>query len=252
MHSMAENGGNGRGAGANRGATRASARREREREIVDATRALFDERGVQNAPMEEIARAVGINKALIYRHFGSQEELFVHTVSRYLADLDERFSEVDESLDPITQLSQVSDRYVRFCLEYPAFLDCALSLMRRPFAELGESVSPGVLFQLGQAMSACISRLSRILAAGSEQGLFEVDDPDFVANLLYSQGLGAMHLGRVGVGVREIATGVPQVFPVDPERVASTALEVVMGYVLTPNGNGQGGAHGEGAGGTPE
>ena len=43
---------------------RATARREREREIVEATRALFDERGVQDAPMEEIARAVGINKAL--------------------------------------------------------------------------------------------------------------------------------------------------------------------------------------------
>ena len=53
-------------------AARANARREREREIVEATRALFDERGVQDAPMEEIARVVGINKALIYRHFASQ------------------------------------------------------------------------------------------------------------------------------------------------------------------------------------
>ena len=40
---------------------------QRERDIVDATRALFDERGMQDAPVEEIARAVGINKALIYR-----------------------------------------------------------------------------------------------------------------------------------------------------------------------------------------
>src|SRR5262245_18373974 len=132
---MASTAGNGQTRGGAR--TRANARREREREIVEATRALFDERGVQDAPMEEIARAVGINKALIYRHFASQEELFVLSDTHYRNELGERFAEVDESLDPLTQLRQVSERYVAFCLEYPAFLDCSLSLMRRPFEELG-------------------------------------------------------------------------------------------------------------------
>jgi AcrR family transcriptional regulator len=217
---------------------RVSARREREREIVDATRALFDERGVQDAPMEEIARAVGINKALIYRHFASQEELFVLTVTRYLSELAESFAEVDESLDPLTQLRQVSERYVQFCLRYPAFLDCALSLMRRPFAELTDRVSEGVLFRLGQSMSACLSRLSRILAAGAEQGIFRVQDPDYLANHLYAQGLGAMHLARVATGVRELAPGVPQLFPVEPQEVMRTAIDTTFAYVMNPNGNG--------------
>ena len=31
-------------------------RRRRERDIVDATRALFDERGMQDVPIEDIAR----------------------------------------------------------------------------------------------------------------------------------------------------------------------------------------------------
>jgi AcrR family transcriptional regulator len=237
-------GGNGTGNGERgRGAAgRASARREREREIVEATRALFDERGVQDAPMEEIARAVGINKALIYRHFASQEELFVLTVAHYLAQLNERFSDVDESLEPLTQLREVSERYVNFCLEYPAFLDCALSLMRRPFEELGERVSAGVLFRLGQAMSACLSRLSRVLAAGAEQGIFQVDDPDFLANHLYAQGLGAMHLARVAAGVRELAPGVPQMFAVDPKDVMRTAIDTTFAYVLAPSTNGHGSA----------
>ena len=50
-------------------------RRERERDLVRATRALFDERGLQDAPIEEIARAVGIARGLIYRQFSSKEEL---------------------------------------------------------------------------------------------------------------------------------------------------------------------------------
>jgi AcrR family transcriptional regulator len=232
------NGGNGNGSATGR-STRASARRERERDIVEATRALFDERGVQDAPMEDIARAVGINKALIYRHFASQEELFVLTVTHYLAELQARFDEVDETLEPLAQLREVSERYVAFCLEYPAFLDCALSLMRRPYAELSDTVSEAVLFRLGQAMSACLSRLSRVLAAGAEQGVFRVVDPDFLANHLYAQGLGAMHLARVSAGVRELAPGVPQMFPIEAAEVARTALETTYAYVLAPNGNGK-------------
>ena len=230
-----ENGnGNGRGNGGSRGgAARANARREREREIVEATRALFDERGVQDAPMEEIARVVGINKALIYRHFASQEELFVLTVSHYLAQLAERFAQVDKSLEPVAQLRELSERYLDFCLEYPAFLDCALSLMRRPFEELGERVSAGVLFRLGQTMSSCLQPLSRVLALGAEQGVFKVGDPDFLANLLYAQGLGAMHLARISTGVRELAPGVPYIFPVDPEDVMRTAIDMTFTYVLS-------------------
>jgi AcrR family transcriptional regulator len=215
-----------------RGASRASARREREREIVEATRALFDERGVQDAPMEEIARAVGINKALIYRHFASQEELFVSTVTHYLTELAERFTEVDESLEPRAQLREISERYLAFCLEYPAFLDCALSLMRRPYTELAATVSEGVLFRLGQAMSACLSPLSQILATGAEKGVFRVTDPDYVANHLYAQGLGAMHLARVAAGVRELAPGVPTTFPIEPADVARTAIDTTFAYVL--------------------
>jgi AcrR family transcriptional regulator len=242
---VATNGnGNGNGERGRGAAGRASARREREREIVEATRALFDERGVQDAPMEEIARAVGINKALIYRHFASQEELFVLTVTHYLAQLGERFARVDRSLDPHTQLRELSEQYVKFCLEYPAFLDCAVSLMRRPYLELGERVSAGVLFRLGQAMSSCLAPLSRVLAEGAEQGVFEVSDPDFLANLLYAQGLGAMHLARVAAGVRELAPGVPQIFPVDAEDVMRTAIEMTFAHVLPRSSNGSaGGSH---------
>ncbi len=50
----------------------AERRAERSREIVAATRALFDERGVREAQIEDIARAVGINRAIIYRHFSSK------------------------------------------------------------------------------------------------------------------------------------------------------------------------------------
>ena len=191
----------------------ASTRRERERDLVAATRALFDERGLQDAPMEDIARAVGINKALIYRVFSSKEELYVLTVTHYLDELRE------VALEPHEGLRDALDRFTHFCLRYPAFLDCALSLMRRPADELRERVGDGTWLRLGASMSACLAPLSRILA---EEG---VEDPDFAANRLYTQVLGTMHLARIGLGVREAAPGVPGAFPLDPEAVRAACVE---------------------------
>src|ERR1700728_2375671 len=96
---------------------RAWRRRAREREIIAATRLLFDERGLQDAPIESIARAVGINKALIYRYFSSKEELYVLTLSSYLADLAELLEEVPADLDPVARLEEGWLRYTSFCLE---------------------------------------------------------------------------------------------------------------------------------------
>ena len=62
-------------------------RQARERELVAATRALFDEQGIQDAPVEKIARQVGIARGLIYRHFSSKDELYVLTVTHYLDEL---------------------------------------------------------------------------------------------------------------------------------------------------------------------
>ncbi len=71
-------------------------RAERKREILDATRALFDERGVRDAQIEDIARAVGINRAIIYRHFSGKEELFAETLVGYLDELDKTLTAADD------------------------------------------------------------------------------------------------------------------------------------------------------------
>ena len=73
-----------------RSATAAAVRRRaREAEIIAATRALFDERGVRDAQIEDIATAVGINRAIVYRHFTGKEELFALTLVGYLDELRE-------------------------------------------------------------------------------------------------------------------------------------------------------------------
>jgi AcrR family transcriptional regulator len=208
-----------------------SQRQLRERDLVRATRRLFDERGMQDAPIEEIARSVGIARGLIYRQFSSKEELFVLTVTDYLAELAELIrTAMTGSEDPERQFELVTEAYARFCLRYPAFLDCSLSLMRRPAMELYEQVSESVWLRLGQGMASCIEPLTRILER------LGVDDPEYASNILWTQMLGTMHLARSRVGLRELAPGVPDLFRIDPDRLVASSIDAARAFVRSQAG----------------
>jgi AcrR family transcriptional regulator len=209
-------------------------RRAREKEILDATRALFDERGVRDAQIEDIARAVGINRAIIYRHFSGKEELFALTLVGYLDELDSRLSTADSpEADPRTRLRRITEAFMDFGIEHPAFVDCAQTLMRRPGPELLEEVSEGAVFRLGRGIATCLARVATVIEAGIADGSFHDQDVHLLANTLYATGLGGMQLARVGMIVKEAAPGVPTVAPLSPDQVkehmVATALAMAAG-----------------------
>jgi AcrR family transcriptional regulator len=207
-------------------------RQVRERELVLATRALFDARGMQEAPIEEIARAVGIARGLVYRHFSSKEELYVLTVTDYLAELDRILADaIAEGTGHVDRLARWAEAYARFCRRYPAFLDCALSLMHRPAGDLHDLVSESVWLRLGQGIAGCVQHVATILREGDEAGDLAVADPDLMANVLWTQTLGAMHLARIGVGLRQLAPGIPDLFPVAPEQVVEACVASALATV---------------------
>jgi AcrR family transcriptional regulator len=200
-------------------------RQIRERDLILATRGLFDERGLQDAPIEEIARAAGIARGLVYRHFSSKEELFVLTVTHYLDELGgllEMAVEGDD--DPRVRLERCTEAFARYCYRYPAFLDSSQALMRRPARELSEIVSESVWLRLGQGMARCLECVASVLRTGAEVGVLEVEDPDYTANVVWTQALGVMHLARTGVGVRQAAPGVPALFSITPDRAVESCV----------------------------
>ena len=202
-----------------RGSSVRDRRRARERAIIRAARGLLDRRGRRDASVDEIARAAGLSKALVYRAFDSKEEIFLLTLTDYLAELRGRGEDMTPSDDPLAALRDICELYTAFCLEYPAFLDCALALMQRPASELREDVSGTAWLRLGGALAGCVGPLEQALACGAEQGVFAIDDPQLLANRMCVQMLGSMHLTRSGVGVREIAPGVGGTFEIDDARV---------------------------------
>jgi AcrR family transcriptional regulator len=151
----------------------AARRRERAEAIITATRALFDERGVRDAQIDDIARAVGVNRAIIYRHFTGKEELFGLTLVRYLDELADDLREADDaSADPATRLCGLTAAFHDFGMAYPAFVDCAQTLMRNTGTELFEEFSEGAVYRLGRAIAQCLGHLVEVLEAGIEAGQF--------------------------------------------------------------------------------
>jgi AcrR family transcriptional regulator len=197
-------------------------REVRERELVKATRALFDERGAQEAPIEEIARNVGIARGLVYRQFSSKEELYVLTVTDYLAELEGVLREaIASAAEPRAQLEATSRAYAGFLLRYPAFLDASLSLMRGPAIELHDKVSESVWLRLGDGMIACIGQLEDVLHALGHE------DAHYLANVLWTQCLGLMHLGRIGIGLRRGGSG-PEMFEVDDATLVDSCVRAAL------------------------
>jgi AcrR family transcriptional regulator len=213
----------------------AARRRAREREILAATRELFDESGVRDAQIEDIARAVGVNRAIIYRHFSGKEELFALTLVSYLEDLETLLKAAARSRrTPMTQLVAVVEAFMDFGVAHPAFVDCAQTLMRRPGPELLEEISESSLFRLGRGISACLTQLSDVLDAGVASGDFVVPDSTLLANHMYASGLGALQLARVGMVVKESAPGIPAIAPVSADEVRK--FVVATAKALATNG----------------
>lgn len=198
----------------------AARRREREQQIIAATRALFDESGVRDAQIEDIAHAVGVNRAIIYRHFSGKEELFALTVVGYLDELGARLEKAAAGTGTAAdRLARVVEAFVDYGVEFPAFVDCAQMLMRRTGPELLEEISEGALFRLGRGISGCLKPLGDVLDQGMAAGEFLQSDSATLANHMYASGLGALQLARVGMLVKEASPGVPTIAPVSAEQV---------------------------------
>ncbi len=213
----------------------ATRRRQREKQILEATRSLFDERGVREVNIDDIAKLVGTNRAILYRHFSGKEELFALTLVGYLDELRERLEAAADGVDdPPDRLAVLVGEFVDYGLDHPAFVDCAQALMRRPGPELLDEISESALFRLGRSIAGCLGALRATLDDGVERGIFHVGDTDLLANHMYATGLGALQLARVGMLIKELAPGVPGIAPVSPEQVKRYLVATSRALAITP------------------
>jgi len=217
------------------GSSRAGARRDRrvarEQAIISATRTLFDERGLRDARIEDIARAAGLNKALIYRAFASKDEIFVLAAKSYLDELRTLTDALAPAGDPTDYLRGQLTVFADFCITYPAFLDCGLALLRRPATELRDTLSDAAWFRISRSVGRCVGAVQRTLQASIQPGGLEIEDPGFLAARLLTQMMGSMHLARSGVALSETAPGAITAVTLDLEQVRDACVHDALAVV---------------------
>lgn len=135
--------------------------------LLAAARAEFASRGLEGARVDEIARRAGVNKQLVYHHFGNKDDLYQRVLESVYSEIRQRERALDLSTLTPTKAMQ---RFVEFTFDY---LD-----ENRDFVALltDENLHGGRHLQDSRALqslhSPLITVLDEVLKRGAQEGAF--------------------------------------------------------------------------------
>jgi AcrR family transcriptional regulator len=138
--------------------------------IFDAAARAFSARGFDGVGVDRIARAAGVNKAMIYYHFADKLALYREVVGDLMQVVGRAVAALAESeLPPARKLDGFIERVVQVADERPWFPP----MMLREIAEGAPHLDRETLSRL----RAIIGSFSRILAEGHAAGVFRPVNP---------------------------------------------------------------------------
>ena len=146
--------------------------------LVDIARQLFAKNGVNETTMNDIAVASQKGRRTLYTYFKSKEEIYMAVVESELEMLSEALEKVaSEKIAPDLKILKMIDTH----------LDTIKLIVRRNgtlrasfFRDIWRVERVRRKFNLNE-----INLFRQILIEGKEQGLFNVDNVDILANILH-------------------------------------------------------------------
>ena len=162
--------------------TRRRAPDERPQQIIDAALAVFDERGLAGARLDDIAQRAGIAKGTIYIYFPNKEELFREVIRQTLIDrLDQARIEIDATPASLSAADQLRGYMER---SWALFVTPAYQAVSRlvhgelhRFPDLAQFYAEEVIARSHGLVRVLITR-------GVERGEFRPVDIDVTARIL--------------------------------------------------------------------
>ncbi|MZR32318.1 TetR/AcrR family transcriptional regulator [Sneathiella litorea] len=137
------------------------------KKLLASGRKEFANRGLEGARVDEIAKRAGVNKQLVYHHFGNKDELYRHVLESIYQEIREREQALKlDTLPPLEALQKL----VEFSFDYTA--------KNRDFAPIliDENVHKGRhmkdIQDLESLHSPLISAIEKILERGRKDGTF--------------------------------------------------------------------------------
>lgn len=140
--------------------------------ILAAARAQFVTNGLEGTRMEAIAAAAGLNKSLVYRHYGTREQLYREVLSAAYADVRDAEANLILPSDPLQALDQIVAFTFRYYIANPDFL-VLVGIENLNGGEHLRAVDRSNLH-----VSSLMEILGRVIHDGTASGLFREDlDP---------------------------------------------------------------------------
>src|SRR3972149_4151373 len=88
--------------------------------ILDAAAQVFRQKGFHGASMTDIAEAVNLQKASLYHHVSSKQEILLALLERALGMLTEYIAKINsQSLPADEKLRRMIQAYLQALAEYP-------------------------------------------------------------------------------------------------------------------------------------
>ncbi len=144
-------------------------KKERINHILEAATALFSEKGYANVTVQEIADRAGLNKATLYYHMESKEELLFSIFDTICSLLIRKFREVmKRPISPAQKLKEVIHAYIATLSEHPQAF--------RVFVSEGRELKGEHQRHIHRECNLMIRIVEEILHEGAEEGIFRLSD----------------------------------------------------------------------------
>ena len=156
---------------------RAREKEQRRREILDAARQEFFERGFHYPTVDDVAARAQVSKGTIYLYFESKEEILAHLL---LEGLDLLLNDMSAACDPEPSspaersLQNLANAYLGFSKSYPHHFRLIMAFDRGRF----EGAISRTLYQevLDKSLRG-LALLAQTIDMGKSSGTFHVADP---------------------------------------------------------------------------
>src|SRR6185437_8220210 len=155
---------------------------ERPQQIIDAALAVFGERGLAAARLEDIAKRAGLSKGTIYLYFPNKEELFREMVSTtVISALEEREQRHTSATDSATEV------LTRFMRDYWKFIrsEQFAPIFRLVHAEI-HNFPDLAQFYATEVVARGHRLIATLISRGIATGEFRNVDPTVAARMLAS------------------------------------------------------------------
>lgn len=163
----------------------------RTQQLLDVAEELFAERGYDATSIEDIARAAGVTRPVVYERLGNKEGAYLAVVTRVRAQLEKLMTEAALSVeDPREQLRRGTGAYFDYVEQQPQRWTILYGSSTPILGDLGERLSEArfhtverivdlLRLHLGEESETTIHAIGHLISGALEQiGRWWIRNPD--------------------------------------------------------------------------